>query len=81
MPWKFLTRRLIVFRQNTGYIKMQHGGKRDGAGRRPVYEKTHLTQIRVKQAIWDAIPAPKAAWVREAIEEKAKKENLTTAST
>jgi len=60
---------------------MQHGGKRDGAGRRPVYEKTHLTQIRVKQAIWDAIPAPKAAWVREAIEEKAKKENRTTAST
>jgi hypothetical protein len=33
------------------------------------------------QTIWDAIPAPKAAWVREAIEERAKKENLTTGST
>lgn len=60
---------------------MQHGGKREGAGRRPIFEKTHLTQIRVNQAIWDAIPATKAAWVREAIVEKAKKENLTTAST
>jgi hypothetical protein len=60
---------------------MQHGGKRDGAGRRPIFEKTKLTQIRVNQEIWDAIPAPKAEWVREAIEEKAKKENLTTAST
>jgi len=52
---------------------MQHGGKRNGAGRRPIFEKTKLTQIRVNQEIWDAIPAPKAAWVREAIEEKAKK--------
>lgn len=60
---------------------MQHGGKRNGAGRRPIFEKTKPTQIRVNQAIWDAIPSPKAAWVREAIEEKAKKENLTTAST
>lgn len=58
-----------------------HGGKRDGAGRRPLFEKTKLTQIRVSQAIWDAIPCPKAAWVREAIEEKAKRDNLTTAST
>jgi hypothetical protein len=57
------------------------GGRRAGAGRRPIFDKTHLAQIRVNQAIWDAIPAPKAAWVREAIEEKAKKENLTTAST
>lgn len=57
------------------------GGKRNGAGRRPIYGKTHLTQIRIKQTIWDAIPAPKAAWIREAIEEKAKKDNLTNAST
>lgn len=57
------------------------GGKRNGAGRRPIFDKTKLTQIRVSQEIWDAIPAPKAAWVREAIEEKAKKENLTIAST
>jgi hypothetical protein len=61
--------------------QVNHGGKRNGAGRRPIFDKTHLTQIRVNQAIWDAIPAPKAAWVREAIEEKAKKENLTTGST
>jgi len=60
---------------------MQHGGKRNGAGRRPIFDKTKLTQIRVNQEIWDAIPAPKAAWVRGAIEEKAKKENPTTAST
>jgi hypothetical protein len=60
---------------------MNHGGKRNGAGRRPMFDKTKLTQIRVNQAIWDAMPAPKAAWVREAIEEKAKRDNLTTAST
>jgi hypothetical protein len=62
-------------------LKTKHGGKREGAGRRPIFEKTKLTQIRVNQEIWDAIPGPKAAWVRKAIEEKAKKENLTTAST
>ena len=60
---------------------MKHGGKREGAGRRPVFEKTKLTQVRVNQIIWDTIPSPKAAWVREAIEEKARKENRTTAST
>lgn len=60
---------------------MQHGGKRKGAGRRPIFAKTKLTQIRVRQDIWDAIPSPKAAWVREAIEEKAKRDNITTAST
>lgn len=57
---------------------MKHGGKRNGAGRRPLFAKTKLTQIRVSQDIWDAIPCPKAAWVREAIEEKAKRDNLTT---
>lgn len=56
---------------------MQHGGKRKGAGRRPIYDKTKLTQLRVKQETWEAIPAPKAAWIREAIEEKAKREQTT----
>lgn len=60
---------------------MKHGGKREGAGRRPIFEKTKLIQVRVNQIIWDAIPSPKAAWVRDSIEERAKKENLTTAST
>lgn len=56
---------------------MQHGGKRNGAGRRPIFDKTKLIQLRVNQEIWDAIPEPKAAWVREAIKDKARKENLS----
>lgn len=53
---------------------MGRGGKREGAGRRPLFVKTKLTQIRVSQKVWDKIPYPKAAWIRKAIEEKAEKE-------
>jgi hypothetical protein len=57
---------------------MAAGGKREGAGRRPLFEKTTLAQIRIASDVWEQIPEPKAEWIRKAIDEKIDREKRST---
>jgi hypothetical protein len=52
------------------------GGKRENSGRKQLYEKTTLVTTRIATETWELIPKPVAAWIRLAIEEKAKRDNL-----
>ncbi len=43
------------------------GGKRQGAGRKPVADQVELLTVRLPKEVADRIPTPKAAWIRALI--------------
>ncbi len=44
---------------------------------RPKFEKSTPQRIRFPDAIWEKIPSKKAEYVREAVEEKLKRDSST----
>jgi hypothetical protein len=43
---------------------MNHGGKREGSGRKPIVENGVVIPVLVPMAVADLIPVPKASWIR-----------------
>ena len=44
------------------------GGKREGAGRKPGFEKTSVVPVRMPDRIIALIPEPRSRWIRELVE-------------
>ena len=42
------------------------------------YGAKNVLTCEINQEIWDSIPAPKAAWIREAIEQRWEREGRST---
>lgn len=57
---------------------MKNGGKREGAGRKKLYDNCKKAVTRISSEMYDVIPHPKAEFFRDAIIEKLKRENLWT---
>lgn len=52
------------------------GGKREGAGRKPLFTDSVSITAKVKREYLDTIPSPRAEWIREAIRQRLERDGL-----
>lgn len=55
---------------------MEHGGKREGSGRKPLFDKIKIIGIRLPELWIKIIPGNKSEWIRDSVKERLEKEKL-----
>jgi hypothetical protein len=53
---------------------MNHGGKREGAGRKPVVEHGIVVPVLIPKDVVDLIPVPRSDWIRNLVTKTVREE-------